>query len=281
MRLKSFFCVMSPRRWLLRVVQGILVGSGAILPGISGGVLCILFGLYQPMMALFAHPFRNFRTVFPQLFPAGIGWLLGFFAFAKLISAFFSADSNLAVWLFIGLIAGALPGLFRQAGKQGRGYAGWIAMAASFCLMTALFLVIGNTSGLHIAPDLFWYGFCGVLWGLSLVIPGMTSSSTLIFLGLFEPMTAGIAALDPAVIVPMFAGVALTILLVSRMVNRMFERHYCAAFHGALGFVLASTAAIVPVSYDGAADVLPCLLCGAAGFAAAWWLDRRELRAGT
>ena len=78
MRIKELLFAMSPKRWLLRVIQGILVGSGAILPGISGGVLCVSFGLYQPMMALFAHPFRNFKTAFPQLFPAGIGWILGF-----------------------------------------------------------------------------------------------------------------------------------------------------------------------------------------------------------
>lgn len=48
MRIKELLFAMSPKRWLLRVIQGILVGSGAILPGISGGVLCVSFGLYQP-----------------------------------------------------------------------------------------------------------------------------------------------------------------------------------------------------------------------------------------
>ena len=55
------------------MVQGILVGSGAILPGISGGVLCVLFGIYQPMMSFFAHPIGIVMRVFPQLCPAGIG----------------------------------------------------------------------------------------------------------------------------------------------------------------------------------------------------------------
>ena len=276
--MKELLFAMSPKRWLLRVVQGVLVGSGAILPGISGGVLCVSFGLYQPMMALFAHPFRNFRSCFPQLFPAGLGWILGFFAFAKLITLFFSADSDLATWLFIGLIAGAFPGLFRQAGKEGRSAGGWAAMAASFGLMTALFVTIGTVSSLHIEPNVFWFGFCGVLWGLSLVIPGMTSSSTLIFLGLFEPMTAGIAAIRPEVILPMFLGVALTVVLVARLVNGMFERHYRVAFHMVLGFVIASTVAIIPLSYSGVWEVLGCLLSGAAGFLAAWWVDRRDNR---
>ena len=266
---------MPPRRWLLRLIQGILIGSGAILPGISGGVLCVLFGIYQPMMALFAHPFRNFRRVFPQLFPAGVGWVLGFFAFAKLITLFFSTDSNLAVWLFIGLIAGSFPALYRQAGRQGHGWQGWAALTVSFAVMTFLFYYLGHAAALHIVPNPFWFCICGVLWGLSLVIPGMSSSSTLIFLGLFEPMTAGIASVNPAVVIPIFLGAALTVVLVSRLVNRLFETHHRLAFHLVLGFVLASTAVIVPLSYESPQQALLCLVCGAVGFAAAWFLNRR------
>lgn len=268
---------MPPRRWLLRLVQGILVGSGAILPGISGGVLCVLFGIYQPMMALFAHPFRNFRRVFPQLFPAGLGWILGFFAFAKLITLFFSTDSALAIWLFLGLIAGSFPSLFHQAGLQGHGWQGWTALGASFVVMTGLFYGIGHAAALHITPNLFWFGICGVLWGLSLVIPGMSSSSTLIFLGLFEPMTAGIASVDPAVVIPIFLGAALTMVLMSRLVNSLFESHYRLAFHLVLGFVLASTIVIVPLSYESPLQLLLCLLFGAVGFAVAWFLNRRSV----
>ena len=278
MRLKELFFAMSPKRWLLRVIQGVLVGSGAILPGISGGVLCVSFGLYQPMMSLFAHPFRNFRSTFPQLFPAGVGWLLGFFAFAKLITLFFSADSNLAIWLFVGLIAGSFPGLYRQAGQQGRTGGAWLAMLITLGIMLASFLALSRLSGLHIQPNLLWFAFCGVLWGLSLVIPGMTSSTTLIFLGLFEPMTAGVAELNPLVILPMALGAVATVILAAKVVSRLFDRHYAIAFHGVLGFVIASTVAIVPVQYTGAGEFVRCLIFGAAGFAATYWLDWREAR---
>jgi putative membrane protein len=43
---------------LLLVLSGILIGGGAILPGISGGVLCVIFGIYRPMMELLSHPKR-------------------------------------------------------------------------------------------------------------------------------------------------------------------------------------------------------------------------------
>ena len=37
---------------ILYALQGAIVGVGAILPGVSGGVLCVAFGIYEPMMAL-------------------------------------------------------------------------------------------------------------------------------------------------------------------------------------------------------------------------------------
>ena len=37
-------------RLALRVLQGVLIGVGAVLPGISGGVLCVVFGIYKPVM---------------------------------------------------------------------------------------------------------------------------------------------------------------------------------------------------------------------------------------
>ena len=48
----------SPARFVILLLQGAIIGTGAILPGISGGVLCVAFGLYEPMVGLFVHPFQ-------------------------------------------------------------------------------------------------------------------------------------------------------------------------------------------------------------------------------
>ena len=276
--LKKIVFGLPPQRWLIRMIQGILVGSGAILPGISGGVLCVLFGIYQPMMEFFAHPIRNFMTVMPRLFPAGVGWFAGFVVFAKLVTMLFQANANMAIWLFIGLIAGSFPSLYQEAGKQGHGRTGWTSMMVSFIIMAAFFGLLSKEVNVRITPSVFWYGFCGVLWGLSVVLPGVSSSSTLIFLGLFEPMTEGIAAFDPLVVFPIFIGAGLTIVLLSRGINYIFSRFYCAAFHAVAGFVIASTLVIVPTSYKSWGSFAGCLVCAVAGFFGAWWLEHRQKR---
>ena len=59
--------------YLFKILKGALVGLGAVLPGISGGVLCVVFGIYKTIMEFLADPFRKFKTHFPKLLPYGIG----------------------------------------------------------------------------------------------------------------------------------------------------------------------------------------------------------------
>jgi len=116
-----------------------------------------------------------------------------------------------------------------------------------------------------------WMAFAGLLWGLSIVVPGMSSSPVLILLGLYQPMAQGIASLDPAVVVPLAAGAVLTVLLLARVMDSLFEKHYAFASHAVLGIVAASALMILPRAFR-VAD----LLCVAAGLLAALWLDRRQ-----
>ena len=73
-------------RFFIRIVQGALIGLGAVLPGISGGVLCVIFSIYKPVMELLSHPFRNFKTQVPKLIPVIIGMGVGFLGIANLLA---------------------------------------------------------------------------------------------------------------------------------------------------------------------------------------------------
>lgn len=49
--------------FLVRMLQGMLIGLGAVLPGISGGVLCVIFGIYRPVMELLSNPRKYFLPI--------------------------------------------------------------------------------------------------------------------------------------------------------------------------------------------------------------------------
>ena len=91
-----------------------------MLPGISGGVLAVVFGVYKPAMEFLSNPFARFKTHVPLLIPYGIGGVVGFLGIANLLAFFLEKYPDPSVCLFIGLITGMLPSLFREAGEKGR-----------------------------------------------------------------------------------------------------------------------------------------------------------------
>lgn len=261
-------------KWIYRVIQGVIIGAGAILPGLSGGVLCVLFGIYQPMMAFLSHPFRTIKTHGRLLLPVFIGCAIGFIGLARLVEWMFQASTNLATCFFIGLVAGMMPSLFKEAGKEGRSRRTWISLIITTILVLILLLIVQNGSTIRLEPNIWWFFVSGVFWGVSFVLPGLSSSSFLIYLGLYQPMTAGIADLSLPVVVPLIMGVLLTVFVSARAIDHLFRKHYAVIYHIILGFVIASTAAIIPFRYSGAAEIVWSIVCSAFGFALVWCFNR-------
>lgn len=259
----------------MRILKGVIIGAGAILPGISGGVLSAVFGIYRPLMELFSAPVEGIRKHWRLLFPIGIGWLLGFVLFADAIAVFIGKAENTALWLFIGMIAGTVPGLLRDAAKEGRSRGGYCSMLLCFAALSAILLWADQGFSETVEPNLFWFYFCGILWGFSLIVPGMTSSSILMSLNLFEPMAKGLGRLAPSVVIPMVFGTLTIVLLLSRFVNRLFRNHYCIASHGILGFVFASTLVIIPLHYRSWGEFFLSIAVGIAGFVVTVFSERR------
>ena len=262
------------RIFILRVIQGAIIGAGAILPGVSGGVLCVVFGIYQKMMAVLAHPLQNLKLYWKMFVPIGIGWALGFIGLAGLISELLLLNAAIIVSLFVGLIAGTFPNLFREGAKNGKTIGMWVSLAVSTVALLSFFIYLKSGDSASVTPSFGWYVFCGALWGISLIVPGMSSSSLLMFLGLYQPMSAGIAALDAGVLVPFAIGLIATVALLARLVNHLFHRYYGIAFYCVIGFVIASTLPIIPLSFTGWGEAALCVVAAAAGFAGSLLMDR-------
>ena len=265
-------------RWLRDLLCGALIGAGAILPGVSGGVLAVVFDIYRPFMEVLTRP----RTAIPKYWkwfpPIALGWCAGFLGFAKGIATAMNLSDTVTIWLFIGLIVGTVPSLFREAGKEGRSAASWTSLLLCAAAIFAGLFYVSRILCVTVKPNFWWYNFCGVLWGVSIVIPGMTSSSVMMALGLYQPMLEGLARLDLLVLSACLPGLALSVILLARMVSWFFRRHYSVAFHGILGIVLASTLVIIPTEYTGAGEMALSAVCCVGGFLLAYFLARLDKR---
>lgn len=261
-------------RFLGKVLQGALIGLGAVLPGISGGVLSVVFGVYRPIMELLSDPVHKWRTYLPELFPYMIGSAAGFLGVANLLSYVLETYPEPSVCVFVGLIVGMLPSLWREAGDQGRDVGNVILSCVTLVAMLSLLFWLQNSQN-TVEPGLSSFLFCGFAFALSVIAPGMSFSTILMPLGLYTPFVEGIGHMRPEVLLPGVAGCVVTFICLAKLVNRLFERHYALMFHGIFGIVGAATVMTVPWgSFATSADAASRnLFCMAAGIVAAILLD--------
>ena len=248
-----------------------MVGLGAILPGISGGTLCASFGMYRPIIDVLSH-FRNgMKKHWRMLGTFFVGVFIGFVGLSGFAAWLLKRSTVPVTCVFIGLILGTLPSLWRDAGQKGRCRRNVLELLFCFAAMLLLLLLFERHFSITVVPGIPGYFLCGLLWGLSFIVPGLSSSSLLLFFGLYQPMLEGISSFDLTVLLPMGLGLLACVLPLSKVIGLFYQRHYAAMSHGVIGILLATTVMILPPVEGGLAANVVNLLCllggGIASFA--------------
>ncbi len=256
---------------ILWIVQGCIVGIGAILPGVSGGTLCYAFGIYDQLIEVLSNPFKGIKKHWKMLIFVGIGGALGFIGFAGVTEWLLSWNEAVVLCVFVGLIAGTLPDLWREAGEKGRNKFSIISLIVSFAAISVVFYVFKNVLTLTIEPNFVGWLICGLLWGLSFIVPGFSSSTLLLFFGIYEQMSHGISHLDFSVLIPLGCAMLATLLLFSKLMKYVFDKFHSVASHAIMGFVIATTLMILPSFATSFGNICVYLLCIGGGAVAAYF----------
>lgn len=231
--------------WFIRLVKGVIIGIGFILPGLSGGVLAVILGIYDRILAFLANLRKNFIKNVLFFIPVGIGLGIGIFLFSIVVEKAFGKYAAQFVCLFVGFVIGTFPSLYKTAGKQGRKAKDIVIMLVSALAIFGLML-IGEQQLTEVPPTIpAWFG-SGALIGLGLIVPGMSPSNFLIYFGLYDKMATGIKNGDMAVIIPLILGAAICVVLFAKIAAYLFKKHYSGMYHFILGMVIGSSAAIFP-----------------------------------
>ena len=232
--------------WIIRLLKGVLVGIGFITPGLSGGVLAVVFGIYERLMRFLGNLREKFLQNVLFFLPVGIGGVIGVVAFSAVVDFAFTNYAGQFTLMFIGFIVGTFPSLVKTSGKEGRKWWHWgllVLMAGG----TYFFMHWMETvRSVQLVPSFINWVLSGAMIGLGVVVPGMSPSNFLIYLGLYQPMAAGIKHLDLGVIVPLMIGGLACVLLLARLISWLFKKFYANMYHLILGIVVGSTIAIIP-----------------------------------
>ncbi|MFW8054114.1 DUF368 domain-containing protein [Vagococcus fluvialis] len=241
----------SNKDWFLRFIKGMFIGSGFILPGVSGGALAAIFGIYERIISFLAHITKNFKENVLYFLPVGLGGITGVFLLSFGVSFLLGEYETIILWFFVGCIVGTVPSLWKEAGKKGRSQGDKVIMVITFVL-AFIFLVYGESlfNG-QVVQNTWTWMIAGGLIGLGLIVPGLSPSNFLVYMGMYKAMSDGIKTLNFSIILPIAFGAIVIVLLLSKIMDYIFSIAYAKLFHFILGVVFASTIMIIPKDYTG------------------------------
>lgn len=96
-------------KYIIDFIKGIAIGAGAILPGISSGVICVIFGIYEKLLDAVLNFFKNIKENLKLLLPISLGCIIGIVFFGNLIKSLFLSYPTQTKFAFIGLILRMYP----------------------------------------------------------------------------------------------------------------------------------------------------------------------------
>lgn len=232
--------------FLHRVLCGFCLGISVFAPGISGSVMAIILGIYDRLLEIVANPLRNIKKNLKFLFPMGIGAVISFVLFIFLFSYLFETYQKATYMLFIGLIAGNLPVVFKEARQttfKRHFLIGTVITAVFACAMGILSETVAVQAGAQ-TSNLWYVGLSSGVAGFASLIPGMSISMILIVMNVYEILIAGVKSLDIMMITVAGCSFLVAMVLSSRLIRYVFAKFTGFANYMVIGFLLGSIGGI-------------------------------------
>ena len=236
--------------WFFRLIKGMFIGLGVILPGVSGGALAAVFGIYERMITFLSNIFKDFwKNVF-FFIPVGVGAIASVFLLSHPLDYFLKHNKVQVLWCFIGCIVGTLPALWREAGKEGREKIHIVISIVTAIIACVGLLLAKQYMNVEVPQNFFTWIMAGAIFAFGFIIPGLSPSNFLMYMNMYEAMNEGIKNLDFSILIPVAIGGIACVLLFAKLIGYILKKAYAPIFHFIFGVVVASTVIILPSLQD-------------------------------
>ncbi len=229
--------------FLYRVLCGFCLGISIFAPGISGSIMAIIMGIYDKLIDITSNPFKNIKNNIKFLFPMGIGAAISLVFFVLIFSYLFEAYESAVYMLFLGLIAGNLPMIYKEANKN---KFKWYYLLGALVAVAIAFVVgvmsegvsTSNTVGNQV--NLAYIALSGAITGMASLVPGMSVSMILIVMGVYDTLIAAAKSLDIVTIGVVGVAFVAAMVVFSRFIKFIFSKFNGLANYMVLGFLVGS-----------------------------------------
>ncbi|MBO5478932.1 MAG: DUF368 domain-containing protein [Clostridia bacterium] len=246
---------------------GILIGAGAILPGISSGVLCVIFGIYDKLINSVLEFFNDVKTNFKFLFPIVIGIGIGIILFGNILKSIFATYPIQTKFAFLGLILGCVPNLFKIANSKKGFRLHYLFYTIVSFILTLILLVLENqftTRNFVSTQNPLFLILSGFIMSIGIVVPGVSNTVLLMILGSYEIYLNAVSSVDISILFPMGIGLVVGGLLFLKLAQYFMQNYFSQTYYTIIGFVLGSLLILYPgfeFSFTGIISLIIFVLC--------------------
>lgn len=236
---------------------GVVFGTANVIPGVSGGTMLVIFGIFDKLTEAISgikKIFANIKFLITFALGAGAGILLS----AKVINTLFTSFPIQTNLFFIGLILGGIPLIYRLGTTEKK-----VKPLCAVPFVLAMAVVIGLTvleklDMFKLAPDVV-EGFdvivslklvvCAAIAAVTMIIPGISGSFVMMLLGVYQTIIGALESFNFYVIIPFAIGAVIGIIFGARLISFLIKKNKLMVYSALMGLVVGSVYAILPEGF--------------------------------
>lgn len=265
---------------ILTALKGIIIGGTMLVPGVSGGSMAMILGIYDRLITSVSSFTRRKKENLAFLIIFSLGGILGILLFANPLLRLIERYPMPMLYFFLGAVAGGIPLIIKQSGAKKVNWRSVLYLILGLMTVSLFALIPSGSvrSEMTAGPaGFFLLMTAGLIAAAALVLPGISVSYLLLLMGIYDEMMRAISEFYLPFLLPLGAGLILGIVLITKALEYALTRHPHPTYFIILGFIIGSMAEIFPGIPSGS-ELLLCALTLAAGFFAVWSLSRIEMK---
>lgn len=253
---------------LTTALKGLCVGGTMLVPGVSGGSMAMILGIYDKLIESVSSFFKDIKNSLIFLVTFSLGAGVGMILLAKPLLHLIESYPMLLLYFFIGVVAGGVPMIYQKAEVHSISWkvflypAAGLAAVLLFELLPADFFQMGTGEGI---PGFLLLAAAGIVAAVALVLPGISVSYLLLLMGIYDKTMMAIGDFNLAFLIPLGSGIILGIILTTKFLENAMKNHTQATYLIILGFVAGSVAEVFPGVPQGI-EFIFCIAAFIAGF---------------
>lgn len=237
-------------KYIKNFIKGMVIGVATLVPGVSGGTMAVILGVYDDLIHAIGSFFEDWKKHTLLLMELGLGAVLSLLLFSKLLENALIKFPFTMQFLFMGIIIGGLPVLYKKSVSAGkRNPSDYLFLMIGFVAVLLLSSEPDTTTAMATTPGLLGILFlfiAGIVLAVALVLPGISGSFMLLTLGLLSITYHAINTIDIPFLIPLGLGVVVGTLGTTKLIEKFLQKYPSKTYMLIMGFVVGSLISVFP-----------------------------------